>query len=657
MTWPFQKLRVIFALALAACTPISAGDTIDPPLNTCSRLACDSLDAHAKCSPFGFCAVAPSELQSNIFFTVSLPLTSFFAPASTFAIPARDLFSRRNDNCEPPDCAILPPVVDLRGYYAVTADVAAAHGIAVSASNHPVSIPVQTTFVPLVDTVPPGTDLGSPVRVTSQSWRSMRSAGVQVNSFFGKPETTQFDPSNPLSPTSPEAGISFWYHAILPAGIDYEARLDPVAPFDVLFPPVRFRLVFSSYKTRDRVSQTRPFVIGTDASAPGTDAVSRFIKFSITRSTIPFDAGWTAAMYDTITNERVSAIKKLSDRGGEITLETIELADTRQFDFTALVVSPPFGSKAIPTLVNRNVAFAQTVVVPVLPPLVKVSGPVHGESHGAISSDSAGGADGLVPIESGEIELTSVTGRLEGAPDDVEARYATYLRYSTRVPIVRGMYEVSLPPGAYNAVVIPARGGAFAQTLNELSAVAGRPVQAGKALNASRKVMLTGSCFTADGRGLAAAQVEVTAASSLLRSAGGALWGAPSSAFVIVPRSVTTTTNAAGAFAVEVDPGAYDVRVVPALGSKFPWAITRAIVATSTSNDIGECTVGLPIDHRLVIRNPYGSGVLVPGALVSAYAVSGADGTNAASTPAIELGRSYTDENGSAGLLLPLTWR
>jgi hypothetical protein len=586
-----------------ACRPVRGEPTRNIPVNDCADNACAKYE-----KPPGLVSYQCSRdtcVSSDAFqpiLIVSVPTNAANAPGFTMAL---ERASGRDVALEPKcfgdnRCFIVPPAIKLSGAYRVTPALEQQVGVSLHGDGSVTSIPAQATLRPLW----PPADAGL-------------EGGVEAPAA-GIPLETLFAGQGAENETNGPKGQRVQRWALNMIGGNYELTVSPVPPFDTVFPPTveRLSLAGSTVRDQDLTGVDYP----NDAAQPRTP--------TITRSTGTLD-GWSAFVRAAATGRLVSQRAPLKGSGGPVTLNTIGHL-TFETGEVELVVEPPAG-EAIPMLVSSVLtdSLKADIRYPALPLVPVVSGSVTDAVGNAISAE-------LIFREARD----NLGGRLTTTePTD---RFRSFLRYATRVSATpQDGYRVRLPPGEYDVYVIPSAESGLAAMLSTKFVVrtalvkdesqAGRTLQVINALST-----VTGSCSLTDGRPIGGA--EVVAAPVVDPK------GDPQR----LPRGGRAMTNDEGIFAMQIDPGLYDITVRPAQGSRFPWKVSTSHLVAKGLNDIAPIRVPPPIEIRMVLLDPARSAV--PQAIVRAFVVATAASAGAAR--AVEIGQWLTDPNGSAQLLL-----
>jgi hypothetical protein len=305
-----------------------------------------------------------------------------------------------------------------------------------------------------------------------------------------------------------------------------------------------------------------------------------------------------------------------------------------------VVVAPPSGAP-IPYLSDPVTTALATEPFPSLPPPVTVSGTV-------VGPDLVPVAASLV-IDSTPFNVGSGTGGIRTTNPTDRSRRS--MHYSTSAQTdASGAYSVTLPPGTYDAYVVPAPGsnlGATSVTIDVSPPLASEPpIATGRDVMLAAPGTLTGIARVADGRALEGATVEAVPAASLAPTVDPRRW----------PRAGRARTDATGTFTMALDPGLYDVIVEPAGGTGLPWVTLSGQQVTAgqaTTLQQGKpVLVPAPQVFDLVLHDA-GDNAIVH-AVVRAYATA-AGSTNptaGAPAPVIEIGSWLTDTTGHFTMLV-----
>jgi hypothetical protein len=620
----------------ASCGPVAGPPPPSLPFNSCSDHPCSAYTgAQALTCSGGICVSNNGTFDFTL--VVSLPESSFYAPGMTVPI-ASYTSAVQSSPCAPfapgtplnllaATCLRIPQVVEPSGAMIVEENVVkgvGANGPYIDVSSGVQwSLPVHTQFRPLW---PPAGSNASPALVYVEA----ASIGLPLYPVDAMVIATPgFYPSPRGTPATQ------WRAPVAPGAYERD-----IIPENDAFPVVTSSPILAS-----DTSDSTP-ISGLDVEIGDTAGTAR--TFTVSRGNGSL-AGFTVYLRDSTTLRRVSSLLPLQDDApsayvlatvGESPLWSAGEARTLQ-----VVVAPAAGAP-IPYLADpiigtdaigiavagqpfRNVSF------PALPPPVAVSGYV-------TAPDSTPLQASLV-IDSVPTTAT-VTGITTLNPNDPAQKFIHYS--TTAATDAQGHYEVTLPPGAYDVFVTPVIGsnaGAASVPLAVGVPLTSAPVAEGKGLQLPPLGTLTGVAILADGRPLAGATVQAQAAVSLAATLDQRRW----------PRAQTATTDAKGAFAMQVDPGTYDVVVQPADGTGFPWSsVSSQIVTAGKTLALAPTIVPLPQDFDLVLHDP-GDNALVR-TIVRAFApaIGATPASPGAPLPVIEIGSGITDASGHLTLLL-----
>ena len=304
--------------------------------------------------------------------------------------------------------------------------------------------------------------------------------------------------------------------------------------------------------------------------------------------------GFQVYLRDPATLDRVSSRTTLGDvLSSPVTLITAEVPTLQG---KQLVIQPPAGLP-IPTLADTlpPVMQLQSERFPSLPAPVTVAGVVR-------DATPAGN-----PIEADLVIVSAPGGIVDTDIDAPNTQQALSYSTSAHSSPIDGSYSVVLPPGTYQAYLVPASGvaaGATSLALEVAPPESGEPsAGAGKTLIAAALGTIAGTAAVADGHPLSGAAVEAHAAASLA-GIDRRLW----------PRTALGVTDANGRFSLSVDPGTYDVVVRPVDGSGFPWVTTTSVIIVAGGEKSLPVVVPAPILVELTLHdlgeNPISSAIV-----------------------------------------------
>lgn len=608
---------------VAACGPIASAPPLPAPLNACPANPCSLYKPFQSGGVDALCNRGICSVKATIDYTlvVSLPETSYYAPGQTFVVPASQLFARQpTERCPVGLCSHLAGVGVVNGQYRPTPKVQEDVGYYI---GQVAALPVRVTYRPLAAppnaAAPPATS-----DATSAGLPLLPTLAEVVFPIDGVP--------------GPGSGPNPGFRAILPPGT-YERTIAPEPPYDAAFPPdVVTVTVASGVQSLSAGSATVALdtIPGNPASRPHFDTMNNeFVR----ADGAPLD-GWRVHIRDQATRRRLSTQILLGDANrvtaSPATYHAIvdlnhhpapvppAMSDTTKG--TELVLEPPPGSDAMPTLVAPWLA--GTLRVPAYP-LTPVPAIVRGSV--TVSGGSAP-ASALLLFRSKKIYITTA-----------DATFTTNLVYEARVTAVPSgsgadaRYSVRLPRGEYDVIVIPTDGGA-AKSIFTTTVSIDLDTQDGKDFALKPKRGVRGVARVSDGRPLAGAKIIATPASTLAASGlDPDRW----------PRLASTSTDADGSFVLRLDPGTYDISVRPADGSRLPWVVVPARAIQAGDSDLvlsDPIDVPAPIGVGLALADPQDNPIVR--ALVRAFAVP----TGGAAF--VEVGRALTDDTGRYELYL-----
>lgn len=201
-----------------------------------------------------------------------------------------------------------------------------------------------------------------------------------------------------------------------------------------------------------------------------------------------------------------------------------------------------------------------------------------------------------------------------------------------------GNYVAQLPAGEYSVQVVPSDSTLGILVLQQTV----RGDLLGHVLEVPVRTRTGGAVVAPDGEPMADARVRAT-------SLGLAPPGSMDASLARLARGSEVTTDAMGQFAIGVDIGVYDIRVEPATGSGWPWAVSVGLPVGNSAAIFayGNVTVSAPT----VVSGTaaYRDGAYLTGAEIRAYGVTGPDGAQRL----VQVGSATVDADGDFRLLLP----
>ncbi|WP_394839683.1 carboxypeptidase-like regulatory domain-containing protein [Pendulispora rubella] len=590
------------------------------PRNDCSEHPCQGYQQEGVpvCDRVGqFC-----KLNSTLDFTL---LISTAAGSPAYSMPATAVM--KSSDLEAvvapqicPDgvqCAYIPSLVSALGWYQF--DPAAQNTLGRNLGNPAfTTISQHTTWYPLAydkPSTPPKDPVDTP-----------------LSTDFGIPALPVFTPMLvPIPPRSiesledrdkpgpgPFGSPSIGWAVSLPAG-RYLRVISPDPPFDQVFPPHEQVIDFVgaafqrvNITSNELDTDPRTFRISPDSSSgPPQDLT-----------------GWTAVLQNSVRHRNISRMATLLHSGmNEVTLYTVGHPSLQNVS-AELVVAPPPTVLGVPSLIVPALPIiSRQPPYPFVPPPANVTGQVVGPDGAPVRATMV-------------FRSVDKPGALVSRPSNVLLRYATTIQTD---PF--GTFQVPLPLGQYNVAIFPDPSTPEAVPLALWVGTMTVDGSGPKSFPVVRQTEVRGAVVLADGIAVAEASVEAKAAVT------------PSNPgpFAQAMRSVRTTTDATGAFSLQLDPGDYDIVVRPRVGTRFPWVV-------STSHKIADTPVTL---DRLVVPAPIAVSVtlvsrarniqpedLVRGALVRAFAVPKCPVGQSCGNRAVEIGQAVTDANGKLELFL-----
>ncbi len=596
------RSAVTLAAVAIACGPVAGVPRTYPPENRCPEHTCE---AYQQDGVKPACGRDRCEAGKPVFpyvLVVSVPTTSFFGAGRTFYVPVEGGTPRSGGDpstCRGDECIPLPPLVTVEGEYRASYTLMEKVGLPADPPREtPATFPARVVYRPLVK-------VGGASRAPS-------TLGIPEDPIVADRRVIE-DNRGPLH------GPSVVFSAVVPRGM-YERTLSPDPPWDVL--PI--------VTTSDLETAVTDIVVVRDEPDPrpplepvkGLRDVlvdERTRRLAKLARPMGLD-GFRTWLADAKTQDRASARRTLSGFSADVFLDTVQRGDedSRPLD---LVLAPPEGSLAMPSLVVRTTAgqgMDQSYLD--VPPPAAVTGRV------VSPSGATPGVRATVVFDGDQMRLA---GSLALAP---------YLKYRTSVRTdAQGRFATILPLGLYTVHVDPDKEQGWGKNVATVDVDAARDV----VLVPSPLAAVEGRAILTDGRSLAGA--EVIAAPSFADQEGLRVrepWR--------FPREVRTRTDDVGAFRLALDQGTYDITVVPADGTGLPATISvgRKIAPPKP----GGVTVLEPlrvpapqkISHLIVdpSRNP------VTRAIVRAFAKPVAQASY------VQIGTAMTDAQGKFELLV-----
>ena len=591
------------------------------PLNVCPQYSCDAFRqppslVRATCSA-GACT---SFTGIDFSLVVSVPEGTLVDEGMTLTIPAFGQYQLVPANAcaqsvTPGDCVKIPAPIKAVGSVIVSQGVELACGRPADPPNAQnqaggASIPAQVFFRPMWP-IATASAAGSNTTVT---YLDAASVGLPLDPVRALVASGGY----PLIP-GPSGTLGTGWTTMLGGTVLYRRY---VVPQDDAYPamlgsPLPIADDFAAITGVDREVTAPPPALNT--------------TFSVVRDQSL--RGFTVYLLDTATQLRVSSRATLAD-GGQATVKLVTVNQSPYDHRLALIVQPPDDpSNPLPTLADPVLVdhLGPTERYPTLPSSVEVQGTVR--------------TPDLTPVESDLIIESVAGGILTTVSNDPTQPYLSYATALHTKP--DGSYDLRLPPGVYDTFVTPVAGVAAGSTSVplrvQLPPVGEPAIAAGKDLVAARRGAFVGIARLADGRPLAGALIEAHAASALAGALDPRRW----------PRTSQVTVDVSGAFAMDVDPGTYDVVVRPVDGTGFPWTTLRSqVVAPGQTVLLGEVDVPAPIAISVVLHDPADNPLI--NALVRAFALplGPTSSSGRAPDPLVQLGAWRTDASGRLSMVL-----
>lgn len=227
-----------------------------------------------------------------------------------------------------------------------------------------------------------------------------------------------------------------------------------------------------------------------------------------------------------------------------------------------------------------------------------------------------------------------------------------------------GVGEVDLLPGHYHVTASAKSGCTIGSCLGNVIGdwvVAQAPAsQAGKLLEFSPPATFSGTALVYGGRPASGASVDLVASSLVIDSN---VLNVGDGSAPAVAQSSSGLVGEDGTFTFQADPGTFDLRVRPDPSTGYGWFVQPHLTLPDQApyDDVGELDLDLPISYRGSISALTSNGlVMVPRALIRAYAYMNADGTVSSKSDAafaVQVAETYSDDTsgdpGAFQLLIP----
>ncbi len=578
-------------LSTAACRDGEVTAAAEASINQCVATSDCAAAVGATCDPKTRLCRLAEPAGFDVTYVISFPSTAFPVAGKTVAIARKALLGCRplpRSCTQPGDCVCVSEsrtgTRAVADAYRVTGTTANDLGFGLGKGQF--SLPVRALFRPL-----------SPLGVAGLLASSAR---VPLENIEAESASDEVLGGQPPGPGDARAQ---GFIATLPGG-KYLRSLEPLPPFDGAFPPV-----------------TGVVEVGVDATGATVDAVKRWGTPAqpFVLDSLEDVAGWRLYFRDRGTGIRVSNIYSPRFGRNDVRLFTFGYTDLTQTPVD-IVVEPPPSQAQRPSLISPVFIVPGTERMPRLPAPERVAGSVIGNPEG-------------VPLGA-KLRFRSVVDADEVSQlEPINAK----LRYSTEVSTtLDGRYEVLLPPGRYDVAVIPELASGFATTTRALTLPSGSGGD-GRAFVVERLRRIEGLVRLPGGAPLVGAVVRARPSTVPL----------PPRPFASLARTRTAVTNGEGAFAVDVDPGLYDLVVEPPTATRWPVSVALGVDVpeglTSPSVRLTPIELTAPFDLGFTLVNE-GSGRVVSGAFVRAFSLASDRGVP------VELAHGTTDRAGRVDL-------
>lgn len=256
------------------------------------------------------------------------------------------------------------------------------------------------------------------------------------------------------------------------------------------------------------------------------------------------------------------------------------------------------------------------------------------------------GAQEIRPVAGASVTIKSVS--LQG-----DAGKNSSFRVSAESD-AEGAVDVELVPGTYQVLVVPPSSDSPEDGPAQLEAlweIKEDSQCCGKAFILSDRVLLTGSVETAAGTGVPALPVLASPTLPGTRD----YFSRALESLELLPRQSTSTTEERGRFAMQVDPGTFDIAIQAPTGTGFSWLVLPATVVAPVEQVAGAPLGSLVLPSPAVVVGTAAlQGTPAPSALVRAY-LPLLDPESGAPARVVAIGEVVTDADGRFVLPLPPT--
>lgn len=595
-------LVVLACAATSACEDIVSRRRSTAPLNASNEFPCDRYGVAGVVPQDGRCVVNASTATYPFTIVVNAPESSLYAAGHTFVLQSSDTSNITVFGGE--RRVKLPVIGTVIGAYTVKNTVSKRE-LGTMELPDATSIPVRAVYTPI------GRDDKTPY-----------SAALPLDVVFA---SSRVDDNE-----SPRVA----YVRSLPAG-SWLRSFEPAPPWDAIFPPhiagVRVQRTGNQIDLVD--------IGGLNGDFDDLGGTSRDARISRSEGL----EGWTVFLRDRASQRRISTLKTLcvaapdcaavptpanccSATHAEANARLDTVGRGTLIDENGAVegvLAPPPGWVATPTLAfELTNGCCLNFRYPDLMPPVAVEGVV------AASADA-----GLFVAVASRVTLESETITLPGAVAESRLRYSTTVSTDDL-----GRFETVVPPGTYRVTVQPLEGTGFASFRTQKVIEDDDPLddttRTRITLLPPRRTRVRGAAVLTDGR--PAANAEVLALAEPLVDATAQP----------TPRPARTTVGADGAFALDLDQGAYVLTVVPEAGTGFPRVVARTTIPPDQA-DVGVVRIPPPTRLGLQIIEAPALARAIPFANVRIFAAPEGGGG-----PLLEIGSGMTNADGRVEILL-----
>lgn len=225
-----------------------------------------------------------------------------------------------------------------------------------------------------------------------------------------------------------------------------------------------------------------------------------------------------------------------------------------------------------------------------------------------------------------------------------------------------GSFELPLVAGEYDVMASPRESTSYGSVFRTWSVGATPSKQSGYDVRLPGSATLTGLVVD-DTSGLAELQGNVLAIPTTVGRSRSFIDALVDNGGKFDRRSSTAALESDGRFALPIDLGNYDIYVRPTGGGEFPWAVRPNTAVETAATALPAIQVASPFSFSGLVTVPGttqgGGPVVLPGALIRAFALYGSDGRLVGNlldaTSAVPIGEARATSEGAYHLLLPAT--